>query len=55
MEGGKYMDDDPKSVMKTKNEYYLLIIELLKACNDIEILDFICQLLRKHTCMWLRE
>ena len=49
------MDEDPKSAMKTKNEYVTLINELLKACNDIEMLDFICQLLRKRNCMRLRE
>ena len=32
-----------------KDEYIQAITELLKNCNDISLLDFIFQLLKKHS------
>lgn len=36
-----------KGVMQMKEEYITNIIQLMQQCNDLELLDFIFQLLNK--------
>ena len=43
------MEDKPPK--KEKQMYIISIIKLLKKCDDIELLDFIMQLLQKSNSM----
>ena len=47
MKGVKLMDYTNKTKEETKSQYIESIIELLKQCNDISLLDLIHKLLKK--------